>query len=230
MFILREESGVFAAPEIKKKSRDSIIFEAILQTAGDINRNGRIYEKSTLQESIDKISDRIRGREFMGELDHPLSADPSRQCTISLKEVSHAILEMGWNGDKLVATMQTLRTPNGQILKNLAEDGIILGFSYRGMGDLKQIREDAGRPIYRVIGPLLSITWDCVSHPSHKLAKITKINESVLTSIYESFDPTTIIREDSNMICTSDGICYVPNSFDRQVEMRIKNLKNKFTL
>ncbi len=230
MFILREDSGVFASPEIKKKYRDKIRFEAILQTAGDVNRNGRIYDKRTLQESIDKIADRIKGREFLGELDHPTSADPSRQCTISLKEVSHAILEVGWSGDKLVAVMESLRTPNGEILKNLAEDGIVLGFSYRGMGDLKQIREEAGRPIYRVVGPLMSITWDAVSHPSHKQAKITKLNESVLTSIYESIDPTKIIKETSDCIICEGGACYVPQTFDFLVEQRIKNLKNKFTL
>lgn len=230
MFILREDSSVFATPEIKKKFKDKIRFEAILQTAGDVNRNGRIYDKHTLQESIDKIADRIKGREFLGELDHPISSDPSRQCTISLKEVSHAILETGWDGNKLVATMESLRTPNGEILKNLTEDGIVIGFSYRGMGDLKQIREDSGRPIYKVVGPLMSICWDCVSHPSHKQAKITKLNEGVITDIYKSIDPTKILSESSDCITCVDGKCYVPNTWDRLVEQRIKNLRNRFTL
>lgn len=224
------ESPVIGHPmEIKKKSDDKVRFNAVLQTTGDINRNFRSYDKETLQESIDKIYDRIKGREFLGELDHPIDSNPSRQVTVSFKEVSHLILDMGWDGNKLIGVLETASTPNGYILNNLiTKDKVPVGFSYRGMGDVKQISESSGRPVYKVVGPLTTITWDSVSFPSHKEAKITEITESVNRAIMESIDPMNITYESNDYICLENGICVLPNTFDKLVEQRINNLRNRF--
>jgi len=141
------------------------------------------------------------------------------------KEAAHQFCEMGWDGNKLVAVIETLRTPNGEILKNLAEDGIPIGFSFRGMGDLKQVME-GGRPVYEVLGPLHVVTWDAVSYPSHKDAKLIEITESVTRVIHES----TGLCECNGMVCTSEGYCYFPSDFDRLVEQRIIKLQNKYSL
>lgn len=228
MYII-SEAAISGVPENIKKFKDKIRFEAILQTAGDINRNRRMYDKQTLQESIDKIADRIRGREFLGELDHPIDSNPARQVTVSYKEASHAILELAWDGNKLRGVLESLRTPNGTILKNLAEDGIPIGFSYRGMGDVRPMNEGLmGKQTFKVVGPLHTVTWDCVSFPSHKEAKLQEITESVKTAIYESIDPSLIVRETGNMVCMENGVCYLPNDFDRMVEQRKKWLKSRF--
>lgn len=230
MIIINESALVSQARNIKAISKgDKIRFEAVLQTANDINRNRRMYDKDTLQESMNKISERVKGREFLGELDHPIDSNPARQVTVSFKEASHLIVDLGWDGNKLIGVLESLRTPNGMILKNLAEDNIPIGFSYRGMGDLKQIREDMGGPVFKVVGPLTTVTWDCVSFPSHKEAKLMKINESVQRAIMESIDPLAIKFQNSEMICTEGGVCYLPNSYDRMIEERIMNLKNRFT-
>lgn len=227
MFILNE-SPVAGGIDNIKKYKDKIRFETVLQTVGDVNRNKRIYDKNTLQESIDKIIDRVRGKEFLGELDHPIDSNPARQCTVAYKEVSHAILELGWNGNRLIGVLESLRTPNGTILKNLAEDGIPIGFSYRGMGDVQSINEGSGKTVYKVVGPLHTITWDSVSFPSHKDAKIQRITESVKAEIFESIDPSKIIRETAECVICENGICYLPNAFDRLVEQRKQWLRSKF--
>ena len=49
----------------------------------------------------------------MGELDHPDSS------VVNLKNVSHIVTEMHWEGKDLVGTCEILPTPAGCILKDL---------------------------------------------------------------------------------------------------------------
>ena len=56
----------------------------------------------------------------MGELDHPESS------VVNLKNVSHTVTEMHWQGDDLVGTVEVLTTPNGNILRELFRNGIKL--------------------------------------------------------------------------------------------------------
>lgn len=248
MYIIQEDTEVRTiAQNIKKwKHKPYIQMECILQTAGDINRNRRTYSKDTLQESIDKIMPRVKLNEFLGELDHPISKNPSRQLTVLYKEASHLIKDLGWNGNSLVGVLETLDTPNGRILKSLAEQGVPVGFSYRGMGDLRPFLEN-GKQAFSVVGPLHTVTWDSVSFPSHATAKMTRISEGVevptkqkkysgvmeVTNevskmIFESIDLSTIKSSKNGYICTEDGVCYLPNEFDRLVEKRKQYLMGKF--
>jgi hypothetical protein len=169
--------------------------------------------------------------------------------TVLYKEAAHRILEVGWDGNKLVGVVETLRTPNGTIAKNLAEDGIPIRFSFRGMGDLKQVTE-SGEQFFDVTGPLFTVSFDIVSFPSHMEAKITKITESVFAGLQESFaglrgdssknmkvlneayqvvhNSRGIVEQDG-LICTNEGISYFPNEFDQLVEQRVIRLMEKFT-
>jgi hypothetical protein len=246
MYIINEYS-VNSIPRNVKKGKDKVRFEAVLQTVGDINRNKRRYTKGLLEEGLSKVKDRLGEGIFFGELDHPIVSGQnaaSRQLTVLYKEISHRILEMGWDGHKLIGSLETLRTPNGNILRNLVEDGIKVGFSFRGMGDIRPVMEN-GQQIKEIVGPLHVVCWDAVSFPSHKEAHITKINESALQDIKnsvncgclnESMLPDFIthslseITEENGMICTNEGICYLPNDFDRFVEERVVKLTNKFKI
>lgn len=227
-----QETAIMSQPKNIKKIKDGKVrFTSILQDTGIKNRNNRIYDKKTLQESIDKIMDRVKGRTFLGELDHPIDSNPARQFLVSYHEVSHIITDLSWDGNKLIGEMETLRTDNGMTLKHLLEDRIGVGFSYRGMGDLQQIRTEGGAPVFQVTGPLSTITWDSVSYPSHKsaVARITPMTEGVQLALMESYDPLTIKSETNGYICTEAGVCYVPNVFDKMIEERVKSLKNRFS-
>jgi len=153
-----------------------------------------------------------------------------RQLTVLYSRSSHRILEIGTDGNKVIGIVETLRTPNGKILKNLSEDGIPVGFSFRGAGEVNKITE-GGNFYFEVTAPLHIVTWDSVSYPSHKEAKVVRISESTFSDagvriVHESID----IRERDGMICTKEGICYLPNDFDKLVEKRIIRLKNKFKI
>jgi hypothetical protein len=109
----------------------------------------------------------------MGELDHPESS------VVNLKNVSHNITDMGWDGKDLVGTVEILPTPSGNILRDLLQSGILLGISSRGLGSVKKdMREGADV----VQDDFDLIAFDFVSNPSTQGAFMYpqgKINESV---------------------------------------------------
>jgi hypothetical protein len=92
----------------------------------------------------------------MGELDHPDSE------IVNLKNVSHNIIELVWNGDDLIGTVEILTTPSGNILRELFKCGIRVGISSRATGSVKKISEST----VMVNDDLQLISWDFVSQPS----------------------------------------------------------------
>lgn len=226
MYILNEGATIMETPSKIKKMKNKIRMECILQTTGDINRNGRRYSRHVVENGISSVEEKIKKGMFLGELDHPIDRNPTRQVTVLYKEVSHRIIETGWDGNKLIGIVETLSTQNGKNLMGLAvEDKIPVGFSFRGMGDVQQINE-GGRTINEVKGPIYVVTWDAVSNPSHEQATMIRITEDTSKIIQESF--ANIEYEEKNgMICTSEGICYIPNTFDMMVERKLVSVKEK---
>jgi len=105
----------------------------------------------------------------LGELDHPDSS------VINLKNVSHNVREIHWDGDDLVGTVEILSTPSGNILKELLRNDILLGISSRGMGSTTNIGEGK----VKVGEDFELIGWDFVSNPSTHGAFMTPLKESV---------------------------------------------------
>jgi hypothetical protein len=159
--------------KVEEDAGGRTIVKGILQRAGAENQNGRIYPKPTLMREAQKYEQLIKERRALGELDHPDST------VINLKNVSHNVREIHWEGDDLCGTVEILATPSGNILKELLKAGILLGISSRGMGSTKQmegnkveVQED-----FELIG------WDFVSNPSTHGAFMIPVNESVTKQI-----------------------------------------------
>jgi hypothetical protein len=104
----------------------------------------------------------IKERRALGELDHPDSS------VVNLNNVSHNIMEMHWNGDDLLGTVEVLGTPAGNILKELFKSGIKLGISSRGLGSVEELGEadEKGTPTVKVKDDFELIAFDFVSNPS----------------------------------------------------------------
>ena len=81
---------------------------------------------------------------------------------INLKNVSHIIREIWWNGDKVLGKIEILPTTSGNILKALIDNGVQVGVSSRGMGSLKQMGETL-----EVQDDFELLCWDFVSTPSN---------------------------------------------------------------
>lgn len=135
-----------------------LVVKGILQRAAIKNQNGRVYPKEVLIRESRKYEENfIKERRALGELDHPESS------VVNLQNVSHNVVEMHWEGDDLVGTIEVLPTPNGNILKELFRANIRLGISSRGMGTVnKSLKEDADV----VQDDFELIAFDFVSNPS----------------------------------------------------------------
>ena len=119
------------------KTNGKLIVKGTLQRAESKNQNGRVYPRETLMREAEKYSStNIKERRALGELDHPDSS------VVNLNNVSHIVMEMHWQGNDLVGTVEVLSTPSGNILKELFKSGIKLGISSRGLGSVKEIKED----------------------------------------------------------------------------------------
>ena len=152
-----------------------LVVKGVLQRAEAKNQNGRIYPRETLMREADKYSQiQISERRALGELDHPDSS------VVNLNNASHNIIEMHWDGDDLLGTVEVLGTPAGNILKELFKSGIKLGISSRGLGSVEEIHESDGHePVVKVQPDFELIAFDFVSNPSTHGAFMHPMNEGV---------------------------------------------------
>ena len=143
--------------KVNEDSNGRTLVKGILQRAGAPNQNERVYPKEILMREAKKYETLIKERRALGELDHPDSS------VINLKNVSHNVKEIHWEGDDLVGTVEILPTPSDNILKELLKVNILLGISSRGMGSVEPI----GNGKVRVGEDFELLGWDFVSNPSH---------------------------------------------------------------
>ena len=140
----------------KKRVMDGAVYlVGVCQRAGTKNGNGRVYNKETLAREVERYQDAIRERRSLGELDHP---DDS---VINLKNASHVVTKMWWDGDSVMGKIECLDTPAGNILKALVKSGCKLGISSRGLGT---VSERNGMTM--VEDDFQLICFDIVSEPS----------------------------------------------------------------
>ena len=145
----------------ENKSNGTMKLRGICQRAGAPNKNNRIYEKTLLEREFKKLSPLIIERRLIGELDHPTGP------TISLKNSSHIVTEVYFNGDDAMCVVELLNTPAGKVAQSLIKDGVKLGISSRAVGSL-DAADNKG--VQKVNEDLKLITWDLVADPSTKEA------------------------------------------------------------
>ena len=163
------------APEALNEAMSSngkLIVKGVLQRAEAKNQNGRVYPMELLQREAKKYTGNfIKEKRALGELDHPDSS------VVNLNNVSHNVLEMAWNGNDLMGTIEVLTTPSGNILRELFKSGIRLGISSRGLGSVEPMKED--KDAQEVQNDFELIAFDFVSNPSTHGAFMNPVNESV---------------------------------------------------
>jgi|TARA_R110001592_G_scaffold226850_1_gene483056 hypothetical protein len=144
------------------------LVEGILATAEVKNGNGRFYSKDLWEREINKYQVLVDENRALGELDHP------DDTIINLKNVSHNISDMWWDGDNVMGKIEILPTPAGNILKALVESGITVGVSSRGMGSLKPMGE-----VQEVQDDFELLCWDFVSTPSNPDSFMHLVKEGI---------------------------------------------------
>jgi hypothetical protein len=157
-----------------EKNNGKLLVKGVLQRADAVNQNKRRYPKKILEREAAKyLENFIRERRAMGELDHPDSS------IVNLNNVSHNIVEMHWEGNDLVGTVEVIPTPSGNILKELFKAGIKLGISSRGLGSVKDLKEGE----VEVQEDFELIAFDFVSNPSTQGAFLKPMNESISRNV-----------------------------------------------
>ena len=158
-----------------KENNGKLVVKGVLQRAESKNQNGRIYPREVLLREVGKYLDtNVSERRALGELDHPESS------VVNLNNASHNIVEMHWDGDDLLGTVEVLSTPAGNILKELFRSGIKLGISSRGLGSVEPVNEKNGEDGTVEVQPDFElIAFDFVSNPSTHGAFMRPVNESV---------------------------------------------------
>jgi len=177
-----------------------LIVNGVLQRAEAENQNGRVYPRSILEREVEKYKGReIKENRAFGELDHPESS------VVELKNTSHIVRDVYWKGDDVMGKVEVLKTPAGNILKELLEAGCTVGISSRGMGSVKEASN--GKSV-TVEDDFDLICWDFVSNPSTHGAFMRPVNESVnskgKTPSYKKIN--TLVRD---IICEIDGVCAI---------------------
>ena len=136
-------------------SEGGMILSGRMQTAEVKNGNGRKYSRRILEREVETYAKLVKERRALGELDHP---DDS---VVNLKNASHLVTQVWWDGDDVMGKVKVLNTPSGQVLRSLVDSGVSLGISSRGLGTVTE-----ANGVSEVNDDFQLICFDFVSEPS----------------------------------------------------------------
>ena len=186
-----------AITEAVKTERGNLLVEGRLQAAETKNGNGRSYPKKILEREIENYKKGpIAENRALGELDHPDSS------VINLKNVSHNIKDVWWNGDDVMGKIEILPTPSGNILTELFKNGITVGVSSRGMGSLKP----GPNGVQEVQDDFELLCWDFVSTPSTPGAYVHPIKEGLEPTSFKPNKYSRVNEVITEILC-NNGQC-----------------------
>ena len=149
-----------------------LVLAGKIQAAGKKNGNGRIYPRPILEREMKNYTKLVREGRAIGELDHPDSS------VVELKNASHLVTEVWWDGDDVMGKLKILDTPAGQVAKQLVKGGVQLGISSRGLGSTRQ---EAG--VTMVEDDFQLLCFDLVSEPSTSGAFLVSEGKQVSTHL-----------------------------------------------
>ena len=119
--------------EEKENGGKNYKIRGIFMQADVKNRNGRVYPMEVLEKEVNRYNKKfINEDRAFGELGHPDGP------TVNLERVSHMVTKLYPDGKNFVGEAKILKTPMGEIVKSLMDEGAKLGVSSRGMGSLDQ--------------------------------------------------------------------------------------------
>ena len=186
-----------ALTEAKTSERGNLLVSGRLQAAQTKNGNGRYYPKGILQREVENYKKgHVKENRALGELDHPDSS------IINLKNVSHNIKDIYFQGDDVMGVVEILPTPSGNILTELFKNGITVGISSRGMGSLKPMSDG----VQEVQDDFELLCFDFVSTPSTPGAYMHTIKEGLESPPFKSSEYNKINEIITEILC-NNGQC-----------------------
>tara|TARA_B100000953_G_scaffold4702_1_gene4206 strand:+ start:4446 stop:5075 length:630 start_codon:yes stop_codon:yes gene_type:complete len=135
MLTLKENLTYDQAKIITEATQDgkSLFMQGIFVQGNTRNQNSRVYPVNEISKAVKAIQEKIEtGYSVLGEADHP------DDLQVNLDRVSHLIEKMWMDGQDGYGRLKLLPTPMGNICKTLIENGVKLGVSSRGSGNVTE--------------------------------------------------------------------------------------------
>jgi len=133
-----------------------------------VNKNKRIYSEGEMDREINRyISEMVKTKRAMGELNHPTKAE------VDLERACHLVVDLRKEGNTYYGKSKVLSTPTGLIVKSLINDGVKVGMSSRALGKLSEQSNGINR-----VSEFRLVAVDCVADPSCPSAFVNGILES----------------------------------------------------
>ena len=152
------------------KGEKDLYLKGICIQGGVRNANQRVYPVTEIGRAVNTLNDQIKGGySVLGEVDHP------EGLNINLDRVSHMITDMWMDGPNGYGKLKVIPTPMGQLVQTMINNGVKIGVSSRGSGNVKE--EGSGE-----VSEFEIITVDAVAQPSAPGAYPTPIYEHLLNS------------------------------------------------
>ena len=188
MNLLREHLTFDQAQVIVENANDGkdLYMKGICIQGGVRNANQRVYPVNEIGRAVKTLSEQIAGGySVLGEVDHP------EGLTVNLDRVSHMINEVWMDGPNGYGKMKILPTPMGGLVRTMLENGVKLGVSSRGSGNVSE--DGSGE-----VSDFEIITVDVVAQPSAPGAYPTPIYEHLMNTKngYKAYNLAQATRED----------------------------------
>jgi len=169
---LREHLSFDQAKIIVESANEGkdLYMKGIMIQGGVRNANQRVYPVNEIGRAVKTLSEQIEGGySVLGEVDHP------EGLNINLDRVSHMISECWMDGPNGYGKLKILPTPMGNLVSVMIQNGVKLGVSSRGSGNVSE--DGSGN-----VSDFEIITVDVVAQPSAPGAYPTAIYEHLMNA------------------------------------------------
>jgi len=202
---------VDVSPQVEGKKK-AYIFEGVFAVLNEMNRNRRIYTEEQYLPQIDRLQQRISENKIVGELNYPVD-----RFEVDFKNASHVVEKLSYDKSTghIMGRIRLLNTPNGDLVRNLVEDGIPINISSRAAGSVN--------PDGTVVMKQL-FTYDIVSEPGFEQAMLNRVNEKYG---YDDCDDISIYEIEDLDESKSKKSKKEPKSEEDENVTDSKNKKNK---
>ena len=147
-----------------------LYMKGICIQGGVRNANQRVYPVNEIGRAVKTLSEQIEGGySVLGEVDHP------EGLNINLDRVSHMISECWMDGPNGYGKLKILPTPMGQLVSTMIQNGVKLGVSSRGSGNVSDDGDNT-------VSDFEIITVDVVAQPSAPGAYPTPVYEHIMNA------------------------------------------------
>lgn len=211
MYNVIKDILILEASQLSEKN--GVLFaEGIFQKGDEPNANRRIYPMEYLKREVDKLIPISKDRGLVGELDHPwYNEDINESSIIHMKNGSHIIPKLWYEGKTVYGQLEFLDTPSGLIAQEFLRKRVRFGVSSRSLGDVVMGADG----FYYVADNLRISTWDVVIGPSVYESRVKQI---------ASLKEWKVLRETKNRLDTKMNADKSIKDDTERIRKEIKNI------